>query len=141
MSKRIQKALVEDLYYVNKVIKKAKLKKNAVKYIHIGKPDKLVMYTYTDAAFRAEEGEFSCVGGQFALVGLKDSAVVNPAFWKSKSIVREICQSAKDAETLSATMACDIGVSLVNQLEELYFRDDGRKITVVVFSDHLGLLE
>ena len=33
MSKRIQKALVEDLHYANKVIKKAKLKKNAVKYV------------------------------------------------------------------------------------------------------------
>ena len=141
MSKHIQKAVVEDLHYANKIIKKAKMRQNAVKYVYIGKPDKLVVYTYTDAAYRAGEGSFSCVGGQFALVGLEDSSVVNPAFWKAKSIVRETCQSAKDAETLSATMACDIGVSLANQLEELYFGGDGRKIPVVVFSDHLGLLE
>ena len=75
------------------------------------------------------------------MVGLRDSAVVNPAFWKAKRITRETCQSAKDAETLSATMACDVGVSLACQLNELYFGGDVQQIPVVIFSDHLGLLE
>ena len=132
---------MEDLYYANKIVKKAKLRKNSLKYVHMGKPEELIVYTYTDAAYRAGEGEFSCVGGQFALLGLENSSKVNPAFWKSKSIVRETCQSAKDAETLSATMACDIGVSMAYQLEELYFGNDGRKVPVVIIADHLGMLE
>ena len=132
---------MEDLYYANKQIQKARMKHNSVKYVYIGEPDKLIVYAYTDAAYRAGAGDFSCVGGQFALVGREDSAVVNLAFWKAKSIIRETCQSAKDAETLLATMACDIGVSLASQLNELYFGRSVMKIPVVIFSDHLGLLE
>ena len=49
--------------------------------------------------------------------------------------------SAKDAETMATGVTCDMAVNVAQQLEELYFGTNSKKIPVIIFTDHLGMLE
>ena len=42
---------------------------------------------------------------------------------------------------MACGIACDMAINVACQLEQLYFGSDGRKIPVIVFTDHLGMLE
>ena len=47
----------------------------------------------------------------------------------------------KDAETINNCIVCDKARHLANQLSDLLFGRDGKRIPVVVFTDSLGTLE
>ena len=75
------------------------------------------------------------------LIGDREAKTVMPVFWKSK-IIRKVCKSPKDAETINMGILADIARHTANQMEQvLSSRKDKKKVQVKLFTDSLGTLE
>ena len=137
LSMKGKDATLEDMKYANHVIKKAKNKNSKVTYKLCSKAESLVVYGLSDASYKAGE---KAIGGQFLLIGNTDE-VVMPIFWRSK-LIKKVCKSPKDAETINLGIVADLSRHAANQLEQIVGKESRNKnIAVKVFTDSLGTLE
>ena len=110
-------ALIEDLKYANSVVRKAKGKVSRIYFKLLKDIEHPMVYGLGDASYRAGE---KAIGGQFVLLGEEKGSFVMPVFWKSK-LIRKVCKSPKDAETLNMGILADICRHTANQIEQLLF--------------------
>ena len=103
MAKKNKKPKLEDLRYVNKVVKKIKMKKNKVKVTKIGEKDDLEVNRVGDTSYKLGE---KSIGGNIVLLKNKRSNKVLPLFWKSKNI-QNVCHSSKEVETRNIVKLMD----------------------------------
>ena len=128
-------ATLEDLKYANHVIKKARNKVSKVVYKIGPQSEDLIMYGLGDASYKAGE---KAVGGQFLLLGSKDDDLVLPIFWRTK-LIKKICKSPKDSETVNLGIVADLTRFAANQVEQIL--GNGVKVEVKIVTDSLGTLE
>ena len=65
---------------------------------------------------------------------------VAPIYWKTKTI-KQVCHSAKDAETRNLMKLVNDSVYLAKSIEQLMFGETGGKIPVKLFTDSRPTLE
>ena len=63
-----------------------------------------------DASYRAGE---KAIGGQFVFLGDDGADDVMPLYWKSK-LIRTVCKSPQDAETINMGILADISRYMAN---------------------------
>ena len=68
------------------------------------------------------------------MLGSKRSNKVNPLYWKSKQI-KNVCHSAKDAETRNIMSVVDTAVYMSEQLSILLFGTSQKRIPVKIYTD------
>ena len=73
------------------------------------------------------------------MLGNKKSDKAIAIYWKSKT-VRQVCHSAKDAETRDIVKLIDTSRFMTNQIEEMLF-EKKKKIPIKIFSDSIPTLE
>ena len=73
------------------------------------------------------------------LLGNVRSKEAIPIFWKSKTI-RQVCHSAKDAETRNLVKLVDTSRFLTDQMEEILFGKK-KKIPIKIYTDSIPTLE
>ena len=140
LQKTVNNSTVKDIKYANKQIERAKQRRNKIRYVCVGQLEDLVVYGIGDASFTAGQGKQSAIGGQWVVLGTKNSTKVSNLLWKSRTI-RQVCKAPKDSETINACLVCDKARHLANQLSDLLFGKEGKRITVIIFTDSLGTLE
>ena len=140
LQKRVNNSTISDIRYVNKLVDKSKNRKNKIHFVKVGKPEDLVVFGLGDASYTAGQGKNSAIKGKFILIGTKHTNKVSSLFWKTKTI-KQVCKSPKDSETINACMLCDKTRHLANQMSDLLFGKNGRRIPAMVFTDSLGTLE
>ena len=136
MSRKNGRATLDDLKNINKTIKKVKGRSSRILLGKVGEPDDLIVYAIGDAAYKSDE---KAVGGELVLLGNKKSDKAIAIYWKSKT-VRQVCHSAKDAETRNIVKLVDTSRFMTNQIEEMLF-EKKKKIPIKIFSDSIPTLE
>lgn len=118
---RVNKSVVEDIIETNKLVKRAKSRKNQTMIIHSMDPSELMIATWVDAAHANRHDLSSTMG---ILLGcttkkiLEGSLVeVNPIYWNSSKINR-VCRSSASAETRAAVDGEDIMFATRFQMSE-----------------------
>ena len=118
---KINTSTVEDLVEVNKLIRRAKSRKEQAILIHGLNPNDFLISAWVDAA-HANRPDLSSTKGIF--IGCTSSKlldgdldVVNPIFWCSSKITR-VCRSSASAETRAAVDGEDMMYSVRFQLSE-----------------------
>ena len=137
MSMKNKDATIGDLKKVNKIVKKVKSKESKMKFGKIGKREDLKIYGLGDASYKCDS---KSIGGNLILVGNKKNDKVSPIYWKTKTI-KQVCHSAKDAETRNLIKLVDDSVYLAKGVEQLIFGDNGGKVPVKLFTDSRPTLE
>ncbi|XP_064085415.1 uncharacterized protein LOC135200740 [Macrobrachium nipponense] len=137
MSMKNKDATIGDLKRVNKIVKKIKSRESKIKFGKIGKKEDLKIYGLGDASYRCDS---KSIGGNLILMGNKKTDIVAPIYWKTKTI-KQVCHSAKDAETRNLTKLVDDSVYLAKSVEQLMFGEKGGKIPVKLFTDSRPTLE
>ena len=137
MSMKSKGATIGDLKKVNKIVKKVKSKESTVKFRKIGKKEDLKIYGLGDASYKCDS---KSVGGNLILLGNRKSHKAAPIYWKTKTI-KQVCHSAKDAETRNLMKLVDDSVYLAKGIEQLMFGNKGGKIPVKLFTDSRPTLE
>ena len=97
----------------------------------------LKIYGLGDASYKCDS---KSMGGNLILLGNNINEKVAPIYWKTKTI-KQVCHSAKDAETRNSTKLVDDGVYLAKGIEQLMFGGKGRKVPVKLFTDSRPTLE
>ena len=96
-----------------------------------------------DASYRAGE---KAIGGQFVFLGDDGANHVMSLYGKSK-LIRKVCKSPKDAETINMGILADVSRYTANQVEQLLSGSISKtdekdtKVDIKLFSDSLGTLE
>ena len=137
MSMKNKDATIGDLKRVNKVVKKIKSRESKLRFGKIGKNYDLKIYGLGDASYKCDS---KSIGGNLILLGNKETDRVSPIYWKTKTI-KQVCHSAKDAETRNLTKLVDDSVYLAKSIEQLIFGEKGGKIPVKLFTDSKPTLE
>ena len=137
LSKSGSKATIGDLKKLNRVIKKVKSRQSKVKFAKIGNKQDLVLHAVGDASFKCDGPS---VGGQLIMLGNKYTNKVSPLFWKSRQI-KNVCHSAKEAETRNIMKLVDSSVYLGEQLSALLFGDATYTIPLHIYTDSKPLLD
>ena len=121
LQSEVKSATVTDLIDVNKLLKKAKLRKEAPMIIHALPPQEMMVATWVDAAHANRSDGGSTAG---VLVGCTTKSLlagelerVNPIFWRSGRTTR-VCRSSASAETLAATDGEDEMFAIKFQVSE-----------------------
>ena len=139
LSRKNREATIADLKYANTVIKKARSKTSKITYGCVGNVQDIVIYGIGDASYKA--GERS-IGGQLILIGNKYNDRAVPVLWKSK-LIRKVCKSPKDAETVNLGILVDMARHTANQVGQILYGKNGiyNQIKVRILTDNLGVLE
>ena len=143
MSMKGKEATVADLKYANLSVRKAKNKTSKIVYKPVKSKENLVIYGMGDALYKAGE---KAIAGQFIFLGNEDVDFAMPVFMKTK-LIKRVCKSLKDAETISMGILADISRHTANQIKQLFSVPGENKvkkdevIPVKLFSDSLGTLE
>ena len=137
MSMKSKGATIGDLKKVNQIVKKVKSKESTVKFRKIGTKEDLKIYGLGDASYKCDS---KSVGGNLILLGNRKSHKAAPIYWKTKTI-KQVCHSAKDAETRNLMKLVDDSVYLAKGIEQLMFGNKGGKIPVKLFTDSRPTLE
>ena len=95
----------------------------------------LVVFGLGDASYKAGE---KAVGGQMILLGRKKGEIILPIFWRSK-LIRKVCKSPKDSETLNMGIMADLTIHTANQIQQMIGKET--KTEVKMFTDSLATLE
>ena len=132
LSMKSKNATIEDIKYANMTVRKAKNKVSKVSYKFSPSMKDLVVYGLGDASYKAGE---KAMGGQMILVGSRESKCVYPVFWRSK-LIRKVCKSPKDSETLNLGLLVDLTTHVSNQLQQIMHQ----KCEVKLFTVLLGTL-
>jgi hypothetical protein len=116
LSMKFQSGVVEDILYLNKVIKKVKLKDGFIKYPCIGSPSTWKLCLFSDASFaNLPDGVSSAMAYIVFLVGNG----VCPLTWKANKIVR-VVKSTLAAEALSLLAGLDETMYLQKMILDLF---------------------
>ena len=137
MSKKNTKATIGDLKKVNQLVKKVKIRQSKVKFSKIGRKEDLVIHAVGDASYKSDGPS---VGGNLIMLGNKETTSVIPLYWKSKQI-KNVCHSAKEAETRNVMKIVDTSVYLEQQLALLLFGDVNHRIPLKIYTDSKPLLD
>ena len=137
LSKQNAKATVGDLKRVNQIVKKVRNRQSKVQFTRIGHKEDLVVHAIGDASYKSDGPS---IGGSLIMLGSRNCTKVNPLFWKSKQI-RNVCHSAKDAETRNIMTVVDTAVYMSQQLSVLLFGIGGKQIPVKIYTDLKPLLD
>ena len=137
MSKRNAKATLGDLRKINRIVKKIQGRSSKVFFRSVGTPLDLVVFGIGDASYKSDD---RAIGGEIVLLGNGYSDRAVPIYWKSK-IIRQICHSAKDAETRNLIKLVDTSRFMTDQLEELLFGKKKNIIPIKLFTDSIPTLE
>ena len=136
MAKQNGKATLKDLKVVNDVVKKIRMKENAVKFSRIGNKEDLVVTGIGDASYKVDE---KAIGGNVVLLrNMKDTRVL-PVYWKSK-MIRQVCHSAKEAETKNMLKLMDEALYQGSVIEQVLF-DGKKKVEIKIYTDSKPLLD
>ena len=57
------------MMYANKLMERAKVRKNEIHFLKVGEIDKQVVYGLCDACYTAGGGKNSTIGSQFIILG------------------------------------------------------------------------
>lgn len=118
---RVNNGVVNDLIETNKLLRKAKQRKNVSMKIHKIPPQELMVATWADAAHANRVDGSSTKGILVACTSSRllegSLEVINPIFWQSAKISRA-CRSSAAAETLSAVDGEDQMYSVRFQVSE-----------------------
>ena len=109
------KSTLQDLQFVNQTVRKVRSRKNLMVFEKIGKVDDLIVHGLSDASFKHGE---KAIGGQYILLGAKNSDLVLSLNWKSK-MIRKVVRNAKEAETINLGMVVDLAKHAANQLTQI----------------------
>ena len=137
MSLKNKDATIGDLKKVNRIVKRVRSRESKITFGKIGKKEDLKIYGLGDAGHKCDS---KSIGGNLILLGNKKNDKVAPIYWKTKTI-KQVCHSAKDAETRNLTKLVDDSVYLSKIVEQLIFGERGGKIPVKLFTDSRPTLE
>ena len=137
MSMKNNDATMGDLKKVNRIVKKVKSRGSKMKFGKIGKERDLKMYGLGDASYKCDSKSME---GNLILLGNSIKEKEAPIYWKTKTI-KQVCHSAKDAETRNLTKLVDDSVCLAKGIEQLMFGEKRRKVPVKLFTDSTPTLE
>ena len=137
LSKQNAKATIGDLKKINQTVKKVKNRQSKVQFKHIGRKEDLVVHAIGDASYKCDGPS---IGGRLIMLGSKYSTEVNPLYWKSKQI-KNVCHSAKDAETRNIMSVVDTAVYMSEQLSVLLFGTAQQQVPVKIYTDSKPLLD
>jgi hypothetical protein len=104
---------------MNKVIKKAKAKKQVVRFTKLGDIKDLEVKVYTDASYNNQDERTRSTEGRVILVENPKTGLTNVISWKVKKISR-VCRSVKSAETRALEDGLDDAVHTARLLHETY---------------------
>ena len=137
LSKQNAKATIGDLKRVNQIVKKVRCRQSRVKFSMVGRKEDLVIHAVGDASYKCDAPS---IGGNLLMLGNKNTTRVSPLYWKTKQI-KNVCHSAKEAETRNIMKNVDISVYLSEQLSVLLFGNSGYRVPVRVYTDSKPLLD
>ena len=140
MSRANCEATIANLRYANNIVKKAKAKTSKIVFTKIADPKDLMVIGIGDASYTPGE---KAVSGQILMLANKNNGKAVPIVWKSK-LIKKVCKSPKDSETLNTGALVDNCVHLANQLKQILYRKNAQeafKIPIRISTDSLGLLE
>ena len=119
LSANIAQATVKSLKLINSVIRKAKSKKEIIKFTRLGNLSDLSVKVYTDASFSNQEDKIRSTGGRVIFIENTKTGRVNILSWKTKKIAR-VCRSVKSAETRALDEGIDDAVNTARIFKEIY---------------------
>ena len=119
LSSEVSKGTVKTIKNINKTIRKAKDRRNRIRFVKLGPISKLIVKVYSDASFGNQDQSTRSTAGRLIFIENKDTRVMNVAAWKTKKIAR-VCRSVKGAETRALEEALDVGVHTARLIEEIY---------------------
>ena len=119
LSTEVSKGTVKTIKHINKTIRKAKDRKNKLRFIKLGPLSKLAVKVYSDASFGNRDQSTRSTAGRVILIENKDTKMMNVAAWKTKKIAR-VCRSVKGAETRALEDALDAGIHTARLINEIY---------------------
>ena len=142
MSSEISHGTVATAKSINKLVKRAKLTRNVLRFVKLGDISKLRIKVYADASFCNQDGRIKSTGGRVVLLENEDAGLVNVVSWKTKKIAR-VCRSAKGAETRALDDAVDDAINTARLCREIYDGNVNLKspnqIPVVALTDSKSL--
>ena len=113
------KATLDTLRDMNKIIKKAKGKKQTVRFSRLGDISELVVRVYSDASFNNQDNQIRSTAGKLVLLEHPDSGKGNVISWKTRKIQR-VCRSVKAAETRALEEGLDEAIHIGRIVKEIY---------------------
>ena len=119
IASEVSAATVSTLKDMNKVIKKAKGKKQVIRFTKLGKLEDLVVKVYTDASYNNQDERTRSTEGKVVLVENPNTGLANVVSWKVKKIAR-VCRSVKSAETRALEDGLDDAVHTARLIHETY---------------------
>ena len=122
LSSEVSKGTVRTVKNINKTIRKAKDKRNKIRFVKLGPISSLIVKVYSDASFGNQDESTRSTAGRIIFIENEESKVMNVAAWKTKKIPR-VCRSVKGAETRALEDALDVGVHTARLIEEIYKGD------------------
>ena len=102
LASEVPGATINTLEDMNKLIKKAKAKKQVVRFTKLGNIKDLEVKVYTDASYNNQDERTRSTEGRVILVENPKTGISNVISWKVKKISR-VCRSVKSAETRAQT--------------------------------------
>lgn len=97
--------------------------------------DDLAVFGLGDASYKTGE---KAVGGQIILLGRKKGEMILPVFWRSE-LIRKVCNSPKDSETLNMVIMADLTIHTTNQIQQMIAKEIN--LEVKMLTDSLATLE
>ena len=119
LSAEIPNARVKTLIDMNRIIKKAKNKKQVITFSRLGKIEEIVVRVYTDASYNNQDDQVRSTAGKVILLEHPESEKGCAISWKTKKIQR-VCRSVKSAETRALDEGLDEAVHVARIVKEIY---------------------
>ena len=115
----VQGATVRTVKDMNIIIKKAKARKQVLRFTKLGDYSDLIVKVYTDASYNNQDGKTRSTEGKVVLVENPNTGLSNVVSWKVKKIPR-VCRSVKSAETRALEDGLDDAVHTARLVHETY---------------------
>ena len=139
VSNNINRATVQHVLEINKIIGKAKVTKSSLKFRNLGSKNELKLVVFSDASLGNMPNGGSQGGYLILLVG--ESGKFSPIWCNSKKI-RRVVRSTLAAETLALAEGIDNGIFLCTLLAELvYGKSDPTTFPIECYTDCKSLYE
>ena len=135
---KFKTAKVEDIIYINKVVKKLKSNKSTLLFPNLGNLENLRLVIFNDAGYANLPDRFSSTGGRIVcLTGKTDKTC--PISWSSTKI-KGVVKSSLAAEGLSLVEGLESAYSIGNLLTEMiYDTVQSNKIPIIALVDSKAL--
>ena len=133
-STKFKQATVEDVLYVNKIIKNVKNSINEISFLQLNL-NNIELQLFTDASFNNLPNGGSQAGQIIFLTDDKNNTC--PLYWNSSKIKR-VARSNIAVETLSLSEGCDVAMYINKLVSELLFHD-GKQLNNIAYTDNQSL--